>query len=484
MKKFYKIFVSALCAAVMAVPVLFAACNMDGTDPNGGNGGNGGTNQTAGVDYVSNLKLDLSSETKKQEVTVRLYVDGDTTHFDPIRNSTVTPNTDLSIFDEVGYVKARYLAVNTPESTGKIEKWGKTASNFTHDALEKCKNGGSIIIESDDSAWNSDSTGTRFLLWIWYKPAGATDYRNLNVEILQNGFALASKTSNNRYGTVASAALDQAKANKLHLYSPASTVDVNWHDSEATELSIKELRCHVADYIQMPVRVTGIVAAVFSNTAYVQEYDEETQRYYGIAVYIGYEKGYINTVLSLGNEVNVVGKITDFQGTYQISGVEYNLLKPNATTNTTIISQNNDIVFSEASAADIINKQLALEFEVTDEDGEEALETVNIAYGDAVTSTAVRLQNLTVYKTTATESSTSSNGALSIRCNAEDGTQITIRTEVLYDANGNKVTKDAFPAGTVIKSVKGIVEKYTPDKENADEFYFQVKCYLLDYIEI
>ena len=478
MKKFYKIFVSVLCAAIMAVPFLFAACNSEDTDNPGNKPGNkpDDTTQTTDVDYVSNLKLDLSSETKKQEVTVRLYVDGDTTHFDPVRNSTVTPNTDLSIFDDIGYVKARYLAVNTPESTGKIEKWGKTASNFPHDALESCKNCGSIIIESDDGAWNSDSTGTRFLLWIWYKPAGASDYRNLNVEILQNGFALASKTSNNRYGTTAIAALDQAKANKLHLYSPASTVDVNWHEGEATELSIKELRCHVADYIQMPVRITGIVAAVFGNTAYVQEYDEETQSYYGIAVYIGYEKGYINTVLSIGNEVNVVGKITDFQGTYQISGVEYNLLKPNASTNTTIVSENNDIVFSEISAADLINKQLELEFEVTDEDGEEVLETVQIAYGDAVTATAVELKNLTIKKLYTTHNGGNNDGAISITCQASDGTTLTVRTEKLYDANGNLVTQDQFTVGSTIKSVKGIVEKF--------EGNFQVKCYLLDYLVI
>lgn len=40
-------------------------------------------------DYVSELKLDFSSDTLKQEVTVQTYVDGDTTHFNPVRNSTI-----------------------------------------------------------------------------------------------------------------------------------------------------------------------------------------------------------------------------------------------------------------------------------------------------------------------------------------------------------------------------------------------------------
>ena len=33
------------------------------------------------VDYVSQLKLDMDSESKKVEVTVKTFIDGDTTHF-------------------------------------------------------------------------------------------------------------------------------------------------------------------------------------------------------------------------------------------------------------------------------------------------------------------------------------------------------------------------------------------------------------------
>lgn len=467
MKKFYKIFVSALCAAFIAVPVLFAACG-----PTEDKGTGDDSKEPELIDYVSNLKLDLTSETKKQEVTVRLYVDGDTTHFDAVKNSTVTPDTDLSAYDSIGYIKARYLAINTPESTGKIEKWGKTASNFTHDKLASAT---SIIVESDDGNWNSDSTGSRFMLWVWYKPAGATDYRNLNVEILQNGFALASKTSNNRYAAVATAALDQAKENKLHVYSPASTKDENFYEGEAIPLSLKELRCHVTDYLQISVRVTGIVVALFSNTAYIQDYDAETDSYYGMAVYIGYEKGYINTVLSVGNEVNVVGSVTEFQGTYQISGVTYNLMKPNASTNTTIISQDNEIVFSDVTAYDLKNKLCSVNFDVEDEEGNESQETVNISYGDTVTATAVKVSNLNVVDAYTTQKEDSaSKGAISLTCQASDGTTITVRTEVLYDSDGTLVTQDRFLNKTI--TVKGIVEKY--------EGNFQIKAYLLDYIEI
>ena len=80
------------------------------------------------VDYVSQLKN---------------YVDGDTTHF-------------WADVDSTGVVKARYLAINTPESTGRIEEYGKQASKFTK---EKLKNATSILIESDDDKWNTDANG-------------------------------------------------------------------------------------------------------------------------------------------------------------------------------------------------------------------------------------------------------------------------------------------------------------------------------------
>ena len=106
-----------------------------------------------GVDYVAQTKLNMNSDTKKQEVTVKSYIDGDTTHF-------FVPTA----ISEDGVLKARYMGINTPESTGKIEEWGKKASNFTK---EKLMSASSIIVESDNSNWNVDSTGGRHLVWVW-----------------------------------------------------------------------------------------------------------------------------------------------------------------------------------------------------------------------------------------------------------------------------------------------------------------------------
>ena len=78
------------------------------------------------VDYVEQVKFDESSETLKQEVTVKMFIDGDTTHFD-------VPTS----FDPTGVVKARFLAVNTPESTGKIEEWGNRCNGLRQKAVAR-----------------------------------------------------------------------------------------------------------------------------------------------------------------------------------------------------------------------------------------------------------------------------------------------------------------------------------------------------------
>ena len=179
------------------------------------------------IDYVGQLKLDMTSSTLKQEVTVKSFIDGDTTHF-------YVPTSLMG----TGVIKARYLAINTPESTGKIEEWGKAASAFTKSKLSSAE---SIIIESDTEVLNADSTGDRYLLWIWYKPYGSDSYRNLNLEILQNGLAIASNSANNRYGELCMAAIAQAKASKLHVYSGEQDPDFYYGEAQVVTLDRKSV---------------------------------------------------------------------------------------------------------------------------------------------------------------------------------------------------------------------------------------------------
>ena len=70
----------------------------------------------------SNLKQDFD-KTGRGLVTVEQYIDGDTVHFWNYSRTVL--------------IKARFVAIDTPESTGKVEPWGKPASKYTKAKLEK-----------------------------------------------------------------------------------------------------------------------------------------------------------------------------------------------------------------------------------------------------------------------------------------------------------------------------------------------------------
>ena len=464
MKKLFKSMIALLCAFLLVVPVLCAGCGESEKD----------NDKIELIDYVSSLTLDMTSNTKKQEVEVKLYIDGDTTHFDPI-NPTAE---DREQFDKTqGYIKARYIAIDTPESTGAIEEWGKKASNFTHDKLASARK---IIVESDTDKWDIDSTGERYVLWVWYLPEGATEYRNLNLEILQEGLARGSSTANNRYGEKANLALMQAQRAKLYVFSGEK--DPDFYYGSAIPLSLKQLRCYASEYNTKKVVVTGTVVAQFNNSVYIEEYDVETGMYFGMPVFYGYISGKLLEILSYGNRVKVVGTLSAFQGSYQISGVApYDPFDPDHEDNCQIIEKDKSPAYVETEATEIVSGNLDIRFIKEVPDGEPVVDTVKIEYGEAVTSTTVMVKDLKVTKAYTTNNGGKNDGAISLTCQAPDGTVITVRTEVLKE-NGVIVTQDRYVGKTI--TVKGLIERYVPNADKPDNYQYQIKCYQVEQIII
>jgi len=85
-------------------------------------------------------------------------------------------------------------------------------------------------------------------------------------------------------------------------------------------------------------------------------------------------------------------------------------------------------------------------------------ESVSYDYAALVQNTTISMNGLTVtdiYTTTNDESA--SKGAMTLTCKAGNVT-ISVRTEVLYDANGKLVTAERYTGKTI--DVKGIVDYY------------------------
>ena len=404
------------------------------------------------VDYASQLKFDPDSGRLWAYATVVSYIDGDTTHFD----------VDKSIIAD-DHVKARYLGINTPESTGVIEPWGKKASNYTKTQLQKAT---SIIIESDTSTWDLDSTGSRYLLWVWYKTAEDTEYRNLNLEILQQGLAYGSGVSSCVYGDIALKALNQAKTLKLHVFSKKA--DPDFYYGGATELSLKELKANCEKYEGKLVKFEAVVAKQVGPTIYVEEYDAENDMYFGMQIYAGYNYGRMEDFL-LGNRVSIVGTLQYYEngGTFQVSNLQFDTLDPEWEGGCVVLSTGHTASYRDLDVDTLLHGTIVLETikEVEGADGEveEVLVNETFEYGELAHYSTATLRNLTVQSVYTTANGGDSDGALTITCKDENGLTIKIRTAskliVVEDGKNVVITAADFPAGTVI-SVRGVIDSF------------------------
>ena len=403
------------------------------------------------VDYAASVKLVPDNGYKQEEVTVKQFIDGDTVHF----HSKEIPG---------GVLKARFLAVNTPESTGKIEEFGKTAAAFTKEKLAAAE---SIIVESDTNKWDADSTGGRYLVWIWYKTKDASDYRNLNIELLQNGLAIASSSFNNRYGTTCAAAIDQAKAQKLNVHSGQK--DPNFFYGLATEIDLKELRTNVANYNGAKVAVTGVVTMHYNNGFYLEAQDPESGLYYGMYAYYGFNFGGMH-LIKVGSEVRIAGNVSEFSGSWQISGMTYSDFIPTAD-DVKQLSTGNEPAFVLTDAATFANGKVSVE--MTDPETEEVT-TKELKYAEVALGTSIEMKDLYVKSVYTTQSDNdNSNGAMTLTCEV-NGVTVDVRTIVLTDDNGNVITADAYRGKTI--DVKGIVDCFDGD--------YQIKVMDDNYITV
>ena len=127
-------------------------------------------------------------------VTLRSCTDGDTANF--VQEGYVDES------DKLITIKTRFLGVNTPESTAKVEPWGKKASLFTKHILEDAQKNAdeataaqgktvcNIALITDPSVMGTrDSSGNRWLAFVWYRPTVDGKWRNLNLELVEQCYS-------------------------------------------------------------------------------------------------------------------------------------------------------------------------------------------------------------------------------------------------------------------------------------------------------
>lgn len=409
------------------------------------------------VDYVSKCHLDssLSYEGKNfldsgiGEVTVKKYVDGDTTHF----NQKETLGR---------LVKTRYMGVDTPESTGQIEPWGKAASNFTKKTLENAK---TIVLTSDlpdiGGAAQVDSTGSRFKAFVWFSEkenAPINKLKCLNLLLVQEGYSTGKSIAGSPLADYFTKADLQAQKLKLHIWS--TKPDPDYYVGPATETTLKELAetfnedGSESSFIGAKVAFEGIVYKISGTyDAYLFDTDENGNKY-GIYVFAGYHS--YEPLLTLGNRIRVVGNYTQFAGNPQVTNVSYDAFLPGED-DIKVISTGNTYEFDTKTVEEISSR-----------------EHLNMIY---------QLNNLTCYKgkTEIDQQTKKPSGALTLRCKDAQDKEISVRIPedvfVREDPNGQtdpRVTDATYFEGKTI-NVLGAINFFAPDENKPDDGYYQIR---------
>ena len=281
------------------------------------------------VDYVSQCHLtdfNITSYEGKNfldngigAVELKKCIDGDTSHFNQIE-------------DAHRLVKVRYIGVDTPESTGQIEKWGKAASNFTKSKLEAAK---TIVLTSDindiGKAAAVDSTGSRFkgLVWISEKEnAPIGELKCLNLWLVQEGYSFGKGLKDSPLTQFFIDADLQAQKKKLNLYSPEDTVDPLFYVGPAVETTLEELsETYEEDGVETSwngakIAVTGTVCKLSGQyDCFIIDTNTEGKEY-GLYVFAGYKT--YSPMRTAGNRVRFVGTYTIYNGNPQLTNVAYN----------------------------------------------------------------------------------------------------------------------------------------------------------------
>ena len=326
------------------------------------------------------------------------YVDGDTTHVE-------TYNLQYT-------VKIRYLNIDTPESTSEIEEWGLSASYFskyiyTGDNEYKnyiasttdftgikagmtniilmsqamCKNSANVTVEDlkvgsedvSDYAATTDSN-QRNLAYVWYSTVPnptKNDFRCLNLEMVYQGFSFgvgSSEATSPYYYRMFDAANLSAKLNGRHLLSGMTDNNYYYYETKGVQsLSLQDLYESATpdDVIgykpESPFcnkktlyRVHGYVSRKVGTSFYMQDktsYNNADviagiEKPYGIYVFT-----YSETPIKVGDEVEVVGAISSYGGTFQMQGIVYSDLNPDPVRNTFVISSKNQITPIQVTGA-------------------------------------------------------------------------------------------------------------------------------------
>ena len=190
-------------------------------------------------------------------------------------------------------------------------------------------------------------------------------------------------------------------------------------------------------------------------------------------MYVYYGHGLNGTgleILSVGNEVRLVGTVQYYEagGTWQVSGLTYRMMQPDDPGNIQKLSEGHRAAFVLTDADTLMNGEFC--YEQSDED---VVRFVTAPYAAVALDTTVEMKGLTVTDAYTTENGGSSDGAITLYCDA-DGVAVTVRTVPMINEAGERITQEIYLGKTI--DVKGVIEYYDGG--------YQIKVFAPNHITI
>ena len=326
------------------------------------------------------------------------YVDGDTTHVETlnlgytvkIRYLSIDTPESTSEIEEWGLSASNYSKYiysgdehykETIEDTTDFEGTGVQAgmSSIILIAQDAAIHAEDLTME--DLALESTDQGTypattdgnqRSLAYVWYSTvdrAACADlqefkdsFRCLNLEMVYQGFSfgVGSRESTSDYiYRMFDAAHLSAQANHRHIFSGLEDNNYYYYEEKPVqELTLEQLYksaqkdSDIQYYPESSFRdkktlykITGFVSRKLATAFYIQDKAEYSAddiaagKCYGLYVFT-----YSETPIAVGDEVEVIGAISSYGGTFQMQGISYHDLKIDKNRDTTIKSSGHEIV--------------------------------------------------------------------------------------------------------------------------------------------
>ncbi len=317
--------------------------------------------RTKYTDSLTLMQMPTATSTLDKDgisfATVTKYVDGDTTYF---QTNLSTGANDISV---------RYLGLDTPESTYKVEPWGIAAAKFTKEKLSSAE---SVILQYDPASGLFDSN-SRYLCYVWYRTSSTTPYRLLNLEIVEEGYSPSKGLTNTMYmqtfydaNSRAIAFADRTNGEEDPTYDYSADgqkytlkqIIDTFGTPEAIETEMyKGTKVYIEGLVTRKLGISSAYIEQVDNGYYTTDEDgnetfiEGDGKTYGIYVYGGFEE---NLKLKEGNYIITNANVSYHNGSLQVVGVN--------NVNITVESTGNLVVPVTLTSSDWTNMNNSMSF--------------------------------------------------------------------------------------------------------------------------